>query len=641
MFKPDLPSDVPSWQRWLLRVCVALPLLMLAANLVAWWRWGTDLPFLDDWRAYHKGVARSLHLRDLLEPANNTIAPVGLALDALAQRGLGGNPIAYQSLTMLGVLGGLLWLQWRLLGWALGDPVRQACVFVLTVFMLQSGSYWGEQNLAFHQGLPLLFLLGATWLNFAATLRHDPLRLGAMFVLGFLAGLSYVSGAVGALLMGAAWLGLSWHLRPTKDNGTHEAAQQLNQQAHSGGWMLLLAGVLSLGVQLFFTRRPGVDVRGQSMHLTWPHDPDFWAYAMAKWGRATGHGFTSLALELGWVVFLLLGLSAVLFRLVHQLRVSVRPSQSAQIQLAWQRVALVFVPLFVAVLAYLILVTLGRAGLREPDVQTAAQIFRFGYGRFHFFWLTLLFPWLVAVLVLRPGRGLGSAVWVFLPGLALLLGLAAARGVFDVGRHYESASGFRAGELRCLARQLGSGQPIMCPGFEELGMDDWTPAFVHAQDIGASFVRYLPMEGRSGFGQTLLHWHREQLHQAVGWQQAQPLSGLAMLSQGDAQLWISLDQTVRSVRDCRVLGVQLGLQADQAEAAQLFYLPFGESEFTEKHSVRQAYAGNTVDVVALEFSVDSVQGFEPLLRIDPVDAAGRFQIHELSISCRLWGRAAP
>ena len=30
-------------RRWALGACVALPLLMLAANVLAWLRWGTDL----------------------------------------------------------------------------------------------------------------------------------------------------------------------------------------------------------------------------------------------------------------------------------------------------------------------------------------------------------------------------------------------------------------------------------------------------------------------------------------------------------------------------------------------------------------------------------------------------------------------
>ena len=49
-------AEPPGPHPWLLRACIALPLLMLAANVLAWLRWGTDLPYFDDWRAYDGGL---------------------------------------------------------------------------------------------------------------------------------------------------------------------------------------------------------------------------------------------------------------------------------------------------------------------------------------------------------------------------------------------------------------------------------------------------------------------------------------------------------------------------------------------------------------------------------------------------------
>lgn len=42
------------------RLCWAVPVLMLAANALAWLRYGTDFPFFDDWRAYATGDIESL-----------------------------------------------------------------------------------------------------------------------------------------------------------------------------------------------------------------------------------------------------------------------------------------------------------------------------------------------------------------------------------------------------------------------------------------------------------------------------------------------------------------------------------------------------------------------------------------------------
>ena len=71
----------PALSKWWLRAGMALPLLMLGANLLAWLRWGTDLPYLDDWRVYDDGSALSLDPRHLFRAVNNTISPVGLTLE--------------------------------------------------------------------------------------------------------------------------------------------------------------------------------------------------------------------------------------------------------------------------------------------------------------------------------------------------------------------------------------------------------------------------------------------------------------------------------------------------------------------------------------------------------------------------------
>ena len=118
-----------------------------------------DLPFYDDWRAYIQGRAGLLDLGYLFTPENGTYYPVGKMLDAIAQRYLDGNSVAYQFLSMTIVLGSLLALQWRLLSFAMKDRLFAASAFSLTVFMLQPGSYWGHQNLAYHQAVPLLCLV--------------------------------------------------------------------------------------------------------------------------------------------------------------------------------------------------------------------------------------------------------------------------------------------------------------------------------------------------------------------------------------------------------------------------------------------------------------------------------------------------
>jgi hypothetical protein len=62
-----------------------------------------------------------------------------------------------------------------------------------------------------------------------------------------------------------------------------------------------LAGALTSGLQLYLTRNPArIDGVQQYLGVTWPDRSDFWAYLLGKIGRGTGHGFHSVALELGW-----------------------------------------------------------------------------------------------------------------------------------------------------------------------------------------------------------------------------------------------------------------------------------------------------------------------------------------------------
>ena len=603
--------------KWLLRASVALPLVMLAANLLAWLRWGTDLPYFDDWRAYDERAALSLSLPRLFRAVNNTLSPIGLALDVLAQRWLGGNPLPYQTLSMLGVLGGLLALQWRLLGWAVRDVRLQAVLFGFCFFMLQSGSYWGEQNLAYHQALPLLALLGAACLALPAN-GHGPWRVVAVFGLGLLAGLSYISGAIAALVMGASWVVLGQVLRG-------QPALALARRVRVQGAALLLAGALTSALQIGLTRGTQAGRQRQYTDITWPTNPDFWAYLAGKIGRGSGNSFPSVVLELTWVLLLVAAVTAAV-GLALRCFWAHGPGRARQ-----RRWALIFLPLCGVVLSYLAIVSLGRAGLRDASIQGASAVFEFAYYRFHFFWVTLLCPWLAAAAVLG-WRRLGWPMAMVLLGLACAMG--GVRGVFDVSAYYRSASLYRHGEIRCLSRQLGSGQPISCPGFSLMWLPDLTRAFVYARDIDASFVRYFPIVGRQGFGQDVLHWQDRGDFNAARWQNAHARPDGWMQGERDPQMLIDLPDAAR-LDHCRVLGVQLDVQARQADTAQVFYRLLGQAGYNEAQSVRRPYDTPSGVPVRLEFSFDSPSGFAPELRIDPVDGPGDFRITDLRVTCRL------
>lgn len=610
------------WHKWLLRVCVALPLVMLAANVLAWLRWGTDLPYFDDWRVYDERSALSLDPARLFAPVNNTMSPIGLALDTLAQRWLGGNPLPYQTLSMLGVLGGLLALQWRLLGWAVREPRLRAVLFAFCFLMLQSGSYWGEQNLAYHQALPLLALFGAACLTLAGSGRGGVWRPALVFVLGLAAGLSYISGAVSALVMGSCWLLLYWWLR-------RRMGQALVARVGVGGVALSLAGALTSALQLAVTRGGSDAATHQYLGITWPTHSDFWAYLAGKIGRGTGHAFASIGLEAVWVLLLVLSWVTATVWLLRGVC-----GQSGPLRARQRRLALVLLPLSALVAVYLVMVSLGRAGLRDASIQGPAAVFGFAYYRFHFFWVTLLFPWLAAALLVG-WRALGHSRSAPLLVLGLAAALGLVRGVFNVSADYRSASEYRQTEIRCLDRQLGAGEALSCPGYGLMQLRDLTRAFVYARDIHASFVRYFPIVSREGFGQDVLYWRTAADFSAAARHELQPLADGWLRSTGDASLRVTLPTTSVPLQRCRVLGVQLRLDAEAADTAQLFYRFNDQADYSESRSVRLAYKPDADGHVRLEFSVDSPSGFASELRIDPVDGPALVRPTELHVTCRL------
>jgi hypothetical protein len=609
---------------WLRRLCVALPLLILAANLLAWLRWGFDLPFLDDWRAYNTRNALSLAPAHLFVAANSTISPVGIFLDVMAQRWLGGNPLPYQALSMLAVLGGLLWLQWRLLAWALrARPWLAPACFLLTIFMLQPGSYWGAQNLAYQQALPLVALLAAAWCNFAARARL-PGRPAWVTLLGLLAGLSYVSGAVAALVMGAGWLLLA---RLARAHG----AGAIRARARSGGAALLLPGLLTTILQVVLTRRPGADPAGQSVVLTWPTQGDFWWYIAGKLGRASGLGFSALGIEVAWVVFLALAMLGAGWLTLRYLLGAARASA--------KRTAWLFLPLAAAVLAYLILVGLARAGYHDPGIFGPAAMFRFGYQRFHFFWLTLLLPWVAAVWSLalqrrrqrRSGYCSQRRSMALYAGLILVtLGLAGARGVFDIAGFYKNEARYRAQELRCMNRQLSAGHTVACSGFNAMGISDWRGIYGYAQEIGASFVRYLAPVAREDWSTALFDWDDPEQRRAVQGFNVQPQADGWWQADADPQFIIPLAPGA----SCTALNVQMKLILEHPDAMQLFYQTAGQTGYTESSSLITPVAPDAAGQVWVEFVVEDERGFEPQVRLDPMLDAGRLRVLGASVTCR-------
>lgn len=616
-----MPNAEPSLlERWLTRACIALPLAMLAANLVAWLRYGTDMPFIDDWRAYRDGNADSFALARLFQVVNNTISPIGFALDTVAQRWLDGNSIAYQFLSMLLVLGALLWLQWRLIGWAIPMAAVRAVAFAATIFMLQAGSYWGEQNLAYHQALPLVFLLGTSYVVLTCRSR---MMAPAALCLCLLAGLSYISGAIAALTLGCVWILMSY---------AHGPDEPLSARVRVGGFVAAMAGLLTTSLQLYLTRvAPGSDP-ALRYELTWPDKPEFWVFLLGKVGRAVGRPFPALVVEFVFAVGVVFLLAASLFWLLGRLARRVGDS------VEW-RTAYVYLPLVLIVAGYLMLVALGRTSVRDPSIRSAWDVFQFAYFRFHFFWVTLLLPWTLALTVLAWSRKRGGRQDLVKRPIVILmamLALAAVRGLFSVNEHYADNAQFRAKEIRCLAEQLGSREPIRCPSFD---MPDWTPAYQYGRRIHASFIKYFPVVAQQPSSDVLMHWTSREAgasnHATLTLNDVHAAPDGWLLGGDDPQAVFHAHDGAGFSR-CQVIELSVRLRTKREDTLQVFFLKLGEKIFTENNSLRKRISETLPGrYEELRFTLDSNEGFENRLRIDPGQAGTEFQLTQVDAACRL------
>jgi hypothetical protein len=604
------------------RVLVALPVASLVLAALAWLRFGIDLPWYDDWRGYEGGWIQSLGAGHLFSSINYTLSPVGLALDALVQRTLDGNAIAYQLLSMLAVLGSLLVLQWRLLMHALGDRLQAAACFTLTLLMLQPGSYWGLENLAYHQALPLVFLLWAFWLMTSAQ-RPSLLRGPAVALLGLLGGFSYISGALGGLAAGVVLVLVLWL--------SHSGAER-RWRMREAAWFTVGAAVAA-AAQLSYSFWPS-HTSPRAIPLALPTQLDFWWYALGKVGR-------SLLLPAEWpalaVMVTLLAIAAAIAAGVLVLRAACRADSLAE----ERRLVTVFLPLAALLLVYLALVAAGRALWRPPDVVQPLQVFSFGFLRFHFFWLTLLWPWALAAWLLvarRRGGWHGTQAQLAAPfALLAVAALLATQGAFAHMAYQRDRGVERDQALHCLVQELHKGGPVRCVGLlpprPEDQAPDARPAIAHALRIGASFVRQLPAPTS---GPALAAMPKLfDLDGSAGNVEMRNLRGIEgdrfEVTGPDPQMFLNSGDAARAAA-CATIQLVAQLRVPARDSAQLYWGdPSFKGPYAERQSGSRVLEGGADETVVLR--LHSRKGFHPSWRFDPVGDAKTLELRSLKVYC--------
>jgi hypothetical protein len=598
-----------SMERVATTIFVALPIACLCWMALQWLNHGIDLPYFDDWRDYASGNIASLSPAYLFRPANDTLYVVGKTLDALAFRVLRGNSVAYQFLSMTIVLGSLLALQWNLLKAGVPNRLLCAAAFSLTVLMIQPDSYWGLQNLAYHQALPLVFILTSIYVVTVAKWQWVA-RAGALFILGLLSGLTYISGAFAILAVALTLI----------------ACIAINRRAFltlvPDAAALLLAGLVTTSAQawvILFQQKGHIHTR-----TAWalPTDIDFWLYLFGKIGR-------SLMLPSRMPLISLIVVGAMFAIALSVAAVSLyRVSIAKGLNEGQTRASLTTLLLFASVFCYLLMVAAGRADLRGPAISTPLQIFSFGFIRFHFFWATLLWPWVFAGAVQRWSEQSLIQRSMLAAAAGAIVIFATAQGAFSHNSYFRHASVQANANAECLRRALMAGGQIYCP---RLYPTDMTQAYANAVSMGASFVRYFPptLLGAKETTPSI-----DVLAQDYSIHNASYTNGareLALDAGSDVQLLFSLKDP-DYLKGC--LGLRLGAEVEtgQPTLVQLFYQPGAWERFAPVNSRTIRLSTQTGN---LEFLVLSPKGFRNSFRFDPVLGSQSVIIHNLTMRCVL------
>lgn len=611
--------------RLLASVYVGLPIVSLLAMAVSWLRYGLDLPYRDDWREYISGQIASLDFAHLFRSDNDTMSVTTRVLDALAQRHLDGNAIAYQLITMLAVLAPLLLLQWKLLNKVLHDRILASCAFCATLLMLQPDSYWGQQNLAYIQAVPALCLLAALYVILFARWK-DTARCITAFMIGLLAGFTYISGAISATAVGGVLLAASMFHRSFRATTLRPSAA------------FSIAALISLAAQAWVI----LSVQGGKTHRSdaaWalPNEPDFWLYLLGKIGRSLMLPDSSPLASL--VLSGVLAASVAIIVLAMWRSETGRPetpASDARIP-SHHRGSLLVLCLVAAVSSYLLIVAAGRTNLRPDHIQDIA-VFQFGYKRFHFFWVTLLWPWLIAGLILVTRRWIPriqhKALWLGLAALvsahAIHQGAMAHRAYFkQVTQHRTST------DLACLQYSLMQSSEIRCPTMAPYG--DLVEGYRYAVRHGASFTRHSGptlMYGNPNIPPlaSLLATDKPQV--SIRNASIESYSGgILSLSAGrDVQLHFQAGHRAR-LKTCLALRVTANIHVEQPDTAQLFYQDDSGRRYSEQKSQSIPLAGNKNNIVS--FVIRNDDGFRDALRLDPARKRQASKISNLEITCLL------
>ena len=600
---------------WISVGALLAPMVIFAVNAVSIVVYVVDLPENDDWEPFYHATVGSFSLRALFARGNDSIFPVGRALDAIAQRALLGNSIAYQFLTMVCLLGGILVLQWKLLSHLIADHIVRRCAFGLSSLSLIQYTYWGQQNNAYIQGIPVLCMIAIIYVIVCLPIKDVTTYL-IVGVLSAISGMTYVSGAIGFIPLGTVLLIFGRARGATRLTGS--------------GFVVLTTSTLCTIIQLsFIYAYQGTALHRADGFVTLPTNLDYWWYLLGKIGRSLG-----ILPPVSWASMVItIAATGVLFLLCVRALRHLRRKDTLTPEF-WSN--LVLCSLASASFLVMNVIAAGRANLSRPEsFNGALKVFEFGFmNRFHFFWFTVIWPWMLVCALLAWVKDTQMRRTLAIGLTMVWLCCVTVGGAFDNAQDYKDNEPNRRSQVACMQQKLNDGLPLMCPNVFPA---DLTSAFLLASNLHASFTRYLQIAPKAIGDKSVPTLFRfsnapETVHpQNARLVDSQP-NDWKFESEPDPQLHFDIGSG--SLKNCLAVQVSARIKAGHADAAQLFYTSASEPFFTEQKSQLVPLAADGSHWIDVYFMVSNAD-FDSKFRLDPVSGTQAFEIGEVEVRCRM------
>lgn len=255
-------------------------------------------------------------------------------------------------------------------------------------------------------------------------------------------------------------------------------------------------------------------------------------------------------------------------------------------------------------------------------------------GRFHYFWITLLIPWVVATGVSCLKRASGNALTAILS--VALVAYAGFVGVFNYPSFYKSWTAWRQTDVNCIQEKLLTGVPLVCGGGWP---SDLTDAVRNARAMDVSFTRHLLFRDEITGEESGVFGEENDLGRAalVSFEGAgveETGERITVASNGtDPQFRLRFDGAAAgTLRGCQVLRLKGTIESPGDDIMQVFVTTPDKPNFNEERTMVLPFKGGTPQPFNL--TMGSGNGFLPDIRVDPGKNPQNYTIDNLGVTCR-------